>query len=162
MQTSGLQKSQQKHVVCMEGWYGERLYSERPLPGLAGLELELSAESLGPGLSPPICPGLGRQCRDQLSSHQLHLSGSFSALSLKPSWPSPQQSCVHFPFGARRMISLPLCGPPWGKASSTRGFACGRVLQHSSNAEPATGLHLLSPSREHHLSSTTQDHLVAC
>lgn len=46
------------------------------------------------------------------------------------------------------MINLPLHEPPQGKASSTRGFACGQVLQCRSNAESAAGLqHCVSQPR---------------
>lgn len=142
MQTSGLQKSQQ---TCSEAWCGEQLCSERPLRGLAGMSSWSPALSLWDlachhPSARAWAGGAGTSVQSQLSSHQLHLSESFSALSLKLSWPSPQQSYLGFPFGAQRVINLPSHEPPVGKAGGMRGFACGQVLQHRSNAKSAARL----------------------
>lgn len=83
MQTSGLQKSQQ---TCSEAWCGEQLCSERPLRGLAGMSIWSPALSLWDlACHHPSAwawaGGVGTSVQSQLSSHQLHLSESFSALS---------------------------------------------------------------------------------
>ena len=153
--------------MCSEAWYGEWLCSERPLPGLAGLNIWSSALSLWDLAchhpSARVWAGsAGTSVQSQLSSHQLHLSESFSALPLKPSWPSLQHSCLHFPFGPQQTINLPSHEPPCGKARSTHGFACGQVLQRRSNAESTAGLQPgvsqlrtqpipSSPGPDHHL-----------
>lgn len=119
---------------------------KRPLPGLARLSSQSSVLRLWDLAchhpSAWVWAGsAGTSVQSQLSSHQHHLSESLSALSLKLSWPSLQQSCLHFPFSAQRMINLPSHEPPRGKASSTRELACGQMLQRRSNAESTAGLH---------------------